>query len=235
MRIEGEAIILSRKKSSEGSLLITLLCKEHGIRRGFSKISSRSQSATEVGSLVHYCANYKETSKFLSISKLELNKSYSLFFLDNTREFYKVLYVLGLLEHIFKENQGDSSLYDIIIKFCESLPNNITDLILLELKILALSGFGLDLRRCSATNTSQNLAYISPKTGGALSYEYGNKFEDKLFRLPKWLISNEKPSMEDLDYTAKITQFFLNRYFFINSSESLSNYRKNVFDSLVVG
>lgn len=229
MRVEGKALILSRKKVAEGSAQITLLCKENGIKKGYCKISSRNSSSSEVGSLVQYHGNMKDNSKFLSISKFELIKSYTLNFLDNTKELYKVLYVTGLVEHIFKENQGDKEIYNMIIKFCESLPSPLSTLIKFELNILSMSGYGLDLKRCNATNNTTNLAYISPKTGGALSFEYGNKFADKLFKLPKWLIENITPSVEDIEYTAKITQFFLNRYFFIEKNQLLMDFRRNSF------
>lgn len=210
MRIEGEAIILSRKKASEGSALVSFLCKEYGIKHGYCKISSRNSSHSEIGSLIRYNAILKNNSRYLNITKLELIKSYTLSFIDNTKEFYKILYVINLADHILKDNQGDTEIFSIINNFCDSLPSSDENLIKLELKLLALSGYGLDLNRCSASNTRNNLAYISPKTGGALSFEYGNKFSDKLFKLPQWLLDGSKPTKEDLDYTSKITHFFVN-------------------------
>ena len=57
----------------------------------------------------------------------------------------------------------------------------------LEVTILAELGYGLDLTKCAGTGTSENLAYVSPKTGRAVSREAGGPYKEKLLPLPAFL------------------------------------------------
>jgi len=45
-------------------------------------------------------------------------------------------------------------------------------------------GFGLDLTRCAANGTADDLIYVSPRTGRAVSREGGAAYRDRLLALP---------------------------------------------------
>ena len=49
-----------------------------------------------------------------------------------------------------------------------------------ELGLLDDLGFGLDLERCAATGTNDDLAYVSPKSGRAVSRSAGEPYGDRL-------------------------------------------------------
>ena len=55
-----------------------------------------------------------------------------------------------------------------------------THYIHLELALLEATGFGLDLTSCAATGSAENLTYISPKSGRAVSAEAGAPYHQKL-------------------------------------------------------
>src|SRR6185503_9381951 len=56
-----------------------------------------------------------------------------------------------------------------------------------ECDLLAGLGFGLDLGRCAVTGTNQDLAYVSPRTGRAVSRDSGAPYHHKLLPLPGFL------------------------------------------------
>lgn len=56
-----------------------------------------------------------------------------------------------------------------------------------ELRLLDEMGFGLDLTHCAVTGTREGLAYVSPKTGRAVSREGAGEWADKLLPLPSLL------------------------------------------------
>lgn len=56
-----------------------------------------------------------------------------------------------------------------------------------EVAILEALGFGLDLSRCAVTGSRENLAFVSPKTGRAVTGEAGEPWRDKLLPLPAFL------------------------------------------------
>ena len=53
-----------------------------------------------------------------------------------------------------------------------------------ELLLLDELGFGLDLESCAATGTRDDLVYVSPKSGRAVSRAAGTAYSDRLFVLP---------------------------------------------------
>ena len=56
-----------------------------------------------------------------------------------------------------------------------------------ERDLLAALGFGLDLSRCAVTGRQRDLAYVSPRTGRAVSRAAGLPYHDKLLALPEFL------------------------------------------------
>ena len=83
-----------------------------------------------------------------------------------------------------------------------------------ELNLLASLGYGLDLKKCAATGTTENLFYISPKSGKAVCKEKGLKYDKKLLRFPKILRDlgkNYEFNRSDLLDGLKITGFFLKK------------------------
>ena len=60
-----------------------------------------------------------------------------------------------------------------------------------ELLVLDELGFGLDLTRCAATGRRDELVYVSPKTGRAVSREAGAQWHDKMLALPAFLRRGE--------------------------------------------
>src|SRR5262249_48924980 len=65
-----------------------------------------------------------------------------------------------------------------------------------ELRLLAELGFGLDLSECAATGIDADLAYVSPRSGRAVSRDAGKPYCDRLLNLPAFLIDAPAPSGE---------------------------------------
>jgi DNA repair protein RecO (recombination protein O) len=61
-----------------------------------------------------------------------------------------------------------------------------------EMGLLEALGFGLDLSRCAATGVLDDLIYVSPKTGRAVSRAAGDPYKDRLLRLPPFLLSAQQ-------------------------------------------
>ena len=80
-----------------------------------------------------------------------------------------------------------------------------------ELLLLAELGFGLDLGVCVATGASGDLAFVSPKSGGAVSRGGAAGYERQLFPLPTFLIDGSQPDGGDLLAGLAITGHFLTR------------------------
>jgi DNA repair protein RecO (recombination protein O) len=82
-----------------------------------------------------------------------------------------------------------------------------------ELLVLEELGFGLDLERCAATGVSDDLAYVSPKSGRAVNRAAGTPWQDRLLALPAFLRPGARlrGTPETLAEAFRLTGYFMNR------------------------
>lgn len=80
-----------------------------------------------------------------------------------------------------------------------------------ELLVLAELGFGLDLERCIVTGATEDIAFVSPKSGGAVSRAAAFGYEDRLLPLPAFLRAGGEPDWPDVFDAMAITGRFLAR------------------------
>ncbi|MBX3595667.1 DNA repair protein RecO [Sphingomonas sp.] len=80
-----------------------------------------------------------------------------------------------------------------------------------ELLLLAALGFGLDLERCAATGEGEDLAFVSPKSGRAVSGAGAAGYERQLFPLPPFLRHGGAAEWTDIMAGLRITGHFLAR------------------------
>ncbi|MGQ3179475.1 MAG: DNA repair protein RecO, partial [Blastomonas fulva] len=83
-----------------------------------------------------------------------------------------------------------------------------------EALLLAELGFGLDLARCAVTGAREDLAYVSPRTGRAVSLHAAGVYAEKLLVLPPFMTSDAEPDWEQLLQGFALTGHFIERQFF---------------------
>ena len=81
-----------------------------------------------------------------------------------------------------------------------------------ELILLARLGYGLALDRCLETGATDDLAWVSPKSGRAVSRAVGDPFADKLFALPAFLTSGGAAGWEEVRQGLTLSGHFLRRH-----------------------
>jgi DNA repair protein RecO (recombination protein O) len=79
----------------------------------------------------------------------------------------------------------------------------------LELVLLRELGFGLDFSTAAGGN--DRLAYVSPRTGRAVTLSEAGKWVDRLFYLPEFLLGGGEASLKDYAAALKMTGHFLAR------------------------
>src|SRR5690606_28377731 len=92
-----------------------------------------------------------------------------------------------------------------------------------ELALLDELGFGLDLARCAATGGNDDLVYVSPKTGRAVSASAGEPYRDRLLPLPPFLLPGRKAAVApgDVARAFSLTGYFLEQRLFAPRGEEL--------------
>jgi DNA repair protein RecO (recombination protein O) len=102
-----------------------------------------------------------------------------------------------------------------------------------EAGLLEELGFGLDLSRCAATGTADNLIYVSPKTGRAVSREAGEPYKDRLLALPPFLLSAQTGlGPGDVGAGLELTGHFLEQFVFSPLNRPLPPARVWLIDRL---
>ena len=97
-----------------------------------------------------------------------------------------------------------------------------------EAQMLAECGFALDLESCAATGARDELIYVSPKSGRAVSAAAGAPWRDRLLPLPAFLrgAAGPRPSAAEVDDAFRLTGFFLTRDLFAPRGLNLPDSRR---------
>ena len=118
------------------------------------------------------------------------------------------------VELVFPEREQHTFLYHQLLDLLRSLgtPDWWQEYIRFELQLLRELGFGLELDNCVVTGATNNLEYVSPRSGCAVSQEPGKPYHDRLLALPKFLVSGQTTAnYADIYNGLKLTGYFLER------------------------
>jgi DNA repair protein RecO (recombination protein O) len=88
-------------------------------------------------------------------------------------------------------------------------------LVRFEAGLLEALGFGLDLSKCAVTGSTDDLLWVSPRTGRAVSAAAGEPWRDRLLPLPRFMVSSQEPPLPgDVGAGLAITGRFLELFVF---------------------
>jgi len=238
MKFGDEGIIIDVKKYGESSLIIKVFTQQNGIYRGFIKSakSSKQRSLYQIGNLIsfEFIARLEESlGSFINVDLIESFCSKIIFEklkLDCVRSLF------SMLDSLFLEREEQKNLFAQLKNFLSNITKDetkkakiIADYIRLELGILSALGYGLDLSCCAATNSEVDLKFVSPKSGRAISLHAGMPYQNKLLKLPDFLIAeNEDPQSSCLLEGLKLSGFFLEKFLMQESRSSKFLLRGNV-------
>jgi DNA repair protein RecO (recombination protein O) len=220
MQWSDEAVIVGSRPHGETSLILELLTRQHGRHLGVVRggRSRRQAPGLQPGNLVEvtWWARLESHLGTLSVEPRELRAAAML---GSPAALYAFATLAGHVR-LLAEREPHPSLYDALCVLGEHIaePSIAAPLLLrFELALLAELGFGLDLASCAATGSSDNLAFVSPKSGRAVSAEAGKPYAHKLLRLPSFFIEGQGREMPDAGELAdgfRLTGFFLARHAF---------------------
>ncbi len=229
-------IILSAKKFGENGLIINILTESHG--RYVSWINNYKTksilSSVQPGNLVKVSWKSRiieQMGKF----KIELISSISGKIFDEKLKLQALTSLCSLLERFLPERQSYSEVFDATKAFLNVLAINndvdnkqwIKGYVKWEIGLLSSIGFSLDLKKCAVTGQKNNLHYVSPKTGKAVSKYGAGKYGPKLLKLPMFLGGAKVIGLslhEEIIMGLNITTFFFKNklLFSINDSRIMN-------------
>jgi DNA repair protein RecO (recombination protein O) len=213
-----EAIVLHVRPHGETSAVLDVFTREHGRHSGLVRggRSRRIRPALQTGNSlkVEWRARLSEHLGFFVV---ELDKPHAARALDD-RLALAGIGALASLAALLAERDPHPALFDMAALVLDHLDEpSLWPQLLVRFELLLLSelGVGLDLERCAATGTREDLIYVSPKSGGAVSASAGEPYKERLLPLPAFLRSNGASVAPcDVANGFALTGFFLERHVF---------------------
>lgn len=108
-------------------------------------------------------------------------------------------------------------------------------LVRFEVELLRELGYGLDFSACALTGGTDDLAYVSPRTGRAVSRDAAGSWAPRLLKLPGFLLGGDAADGEGVDLAAcrdglALTGHFLARDAFGTRHAPLPSARIDIYD-----
>ncbi|MBT4880328.1 MAG: DNA repair protein RecO [Alphaproteobacteria bacterium] len=213
-----EGFILRTTKHGETSLLVSILTKDHGRHMGITRKSrsSKMSSGLQLGNRtsVEWKARLPE---HLGTWKLETISSPFSALMDQPGPLTALTSALSLCDSVLPERESLPCLFQQMSEVVSALssPTWLQAYIRFEVHLLKELGFSLDLEKCAVTKEVENLTYVSPKTGCAVTKETGEPYKDRLFPLPAFLgpAYNDSKEISDTEYVQglQLTGYFLEK------------------------
>jgi len=210
-----EGIFLSGKPLGEANLIAEVLTLGHGRHLGLVRggRSRRVRPTLQPGNLVGVTWRAR-LAEHLGGYNVELMEAHGARALDDPRAL-AAIGSLGELVKLLPERDPHPELYATTLHVLRSFGEaEVWPALLVswEFQLLQELGFGLDLSSCAATGVADDLIYVSPRSGRAVSRDAGAPYAAKLLALPGFLIDRSAALTEpDIVAGFVLTGFFLER------------------------
>ncbi len=216
MEWRDEGVILAARRHGETSVILDVLTKTHGRHAGVVRggASRKQAPVLQPGNQVEleWRARLEE---HLGSFRVELLKSRSGIMSDRAR-LAALSSVCALMSFAMPERMELTLIYDQTLELIERLNSDApwaSDYAVWELMILEELGYGLDLTSCAATGGTQELIYVSPKSGRAVCRSAGAEYADRMLPLPEFLqMQGVDAAPAEVLGALKTTGYFLERW-----------------------
>jgi len=210
-----DGIVLSLRKHGESSVIVHLLTREHGRHSGLVRggNSKKLRGVLQPGNEVH--ANWRaRLEEHLGGYSIELLDGHTGRVLSDPNRLAAMSSACALVDICLPEREPHLNLFASLKALLLVLPDEGWEgaYVAWELSLLAELGFGLDLSACAATGATEDLIYVSPKSGRAVSAEAGEVYRKKLLPLPAFLLQNTAFNSTSLSEGLRLTGYFLERH-----------------------
>jgi DNA repair protein RecO (recombination protein O) len=237
MEWHDTAFVLGTRRHGENALIVELLTREHGRHAGLVRggQSPRRRALLQPGNAIA-AAWRGRLAEQLGTIECELIEPHAARVLDDPDRLAALDAAVALLVAALPEREPHPDCHAslaALLKALESAPGWPPAYVAWECDLLAAVGFGLDLARCAVTGASRDLAYVSPRTGRAVSREAGAPYLDKLLPLPAFLWRPDAPATPaDIVVGLVLTRHFLRYHLLEPQGGRLPEARQRFFERM---
>ena len=154
----------------------------------------------------------------------ELLRAYAARFLDDPGRLAGLTSAAALVAAALPEREPQPEVFASFARLIKALDSAIdwpAHYVTWEQDLLGALGYGLDLTRCAVSGATADLAYVSPRTGRAVSRTAGLPYNDKLLRLPEFLWRDVPIDEGQLALGLTLTGYFLAHHVFAPQGRAL--------------
>jgi DNA repair protein RecO (recombination protein O) len=230
-----EGFVLTRRRHGEASLIVSAFTFEHGRHAGLVQGGGARANAHlwQPGNRLdlHWHARIAEQLGNLKGEPIQLHAADVL---DTPLALAGLSAAMALLDQGTAERDPHPVLYAATVRLADALggENWLADYVRFELVLLAEAGFGLALDRCAVTGVTEDLAYVSPRSGSAVSREAAADWAPRLLRLPPFLVDGSTPDRAQVLDGLRLTGHFLDQRLFEAVDRPLPQARLRFLDLL---
>jgi DNA repair protein RecO (recombination protein O) len=234
MEWDAPAIILDVRPYGEGDALATVMTEPHGTHRGLARGgASRGKVATwQTGNMVQVQWTARLSDQLGSFTG-ELIHAGAAHAMQEVLPLAMLTAICSVAEGALPEREPYPHIFDGLLHLIPRLPlgeSLLTEVIQWELVVLANLGYGLDFSACAVTGKTEGLAYVSPKTGRAVTREGAGEWASRLLPLPGFLTGAAPPDLAGWRDGLRLTGHFLARDAFGNQHRPLPQARAMLYD-----
>jgi DNA repair protein RecO (recombination protein O) len=217
--------VVAARRHGESAAIVELLTREHGRHAGLVRggQSPKLRAVLQPGNEV--VATWRgRLAEHLGTLGLEPVQAHAARLIDRPLRLSALAAATALIAAALPEREPHPELFAQFAALLAALDSAATwgeRYVMWERDLLAGLGFGLDLSRCAATGGSEDLAYVSPRTGRAVSREAGAPYRAKLLPLPAFLWTDRAADATEIVAGLELTGHFLVHHLLLPAGRSL--------------
>jgi DNA repair protein RecO (recombination protein O) len=236
MRWQDEGFILAVRRHGESGAVVSVFTGGHGRHAGLVRggAGRRALPVHQIGNRVQATWRARLADQLGSLT-LELARPVAALLLDRPDRLAGLCAACALLEAGLPERDPHPNLYSSLGDLIDALVQEGAwwdRYVRFELDLLADLGFGLDLGRCAVTGSAEDLAFVSPHSGRAVSRAAAGAYVDRLLPLPSFLVGQGPPDAAQIRAGLELTGAFLRRHLFDASDTAVPRARQLLLDRL---
>ncbi len=213
MEWRDEGILLVLRPLAEGDAVIEVLTAAHGRHLGLvpGGAGRRLGPKLQLGTQLALCWRARLAEQ-LGVFSVELLKARAGHILRDPDRLAGLSSLCALAAWALPEREPQPRLYPATVALADCLIEGgewFGPYLRWEALLLAESGFGLDLSVCALTGAREGLAFVSPRTGRAVTAKAGAPWAERLLPLPPGLCSDVPVSRDEMAQGLRTTGHFL--------------------------
>ena len=233
---EDEGVVLRVTPYGEGSAIVVLVTQMHGKHAGLVRAAKTSAMRSLLQSGNKVKAAWKaRLNEHLGTFKLEMFSSVASELFDDPLKIIGLTAAASIAEQALPDREPVPQIYEGLLVLLETMVAHdekvwLAAYIRWEIGFLSESGFKLSLDRCVATGAFNDLAFVSPKSGCAVSASAGYAYREKLLPLPGFLTSEGYQAPLEFIQGLKLTEYFLSRHIFGVYNKPIPSARERLYE-----